>query len=91
MPLELAYEPPRPPPSQLWPQSDQSGASVRARLKLPLSLVSFAIALGVAENLYFRQMGANLSVGPVRALWVAAPVALIGVILGGVRLFARQD
>jgi serine/threonine-protein kinase len=91
MPLELAYEPPRPPPSELWPQSDQSGASVRARLKLPLSLVSFAIALGVAENLYFRQMGANLSVGPVRALWIAAPVALIGVILGGVRLFARQD
>ncbi len=88
--LELAYEPPKQ-TGDLWPVPEHGGASVRARLKLPLLLIGFGIALGVAENLYFRQMGVSLSVGPVRALWVAGPVALIGVLLAGWRLLARQD
>jgi hypothetical protein len=90
MPLELAYTPPKQ-TGDLWPASEHGSASVRTRLKLPLLLIAFGIALGVTENLYFRQMGVGLSLGPVRPLWVAGPVALIGILLAAFRLFARQD
>jgi serine/threonine protein kinase len=91
MPLELAYEPPQKAAGELWPASHPGEASVRARLRLPFWLIAFGIGVGVIENVYFRHMGEGLSLGPVRPLWIAGPVALIGVILGGVRLFARNE
>ncbi|MFO0760709.1 MAG: protein kinase [Byssovorax sp.] len=90
VPMELAYQPPRA-EGELWPTSARPHESIRERLRLPFWLVFFGIAVGVIENLYFRQVGEVLSVGPVRPLWIAGPVALIGVLLGASRLLGRQE
>jgi hypothetical protein len=44
-----------------------------------------------ASWLYYVGTGELLSLGPVRPLYVAGPLVLIGIAVGAVRLFSSTD
>ena len=55
---------------------------LRERLRTPGMLVLLALAIGGADAIYVRATGELLMLGEVRPVWIAGPLALMGVALG---------
>ena len=58
------------------------GASTRAlkeRLRGPIQLVGLGMLVMIADSVYASQTGELIRLGPVRPLWVAGPLIVIGV------------
>lgn len=96
VPFDLAA-PPRPRPvSELatqWPASqprDSGLSSLGAALRGPLWLVVTAILLSGTDWIYTRHTGELFHIGTVRPVWIAGPLALIGVGLACWRLIAAM-
>jgi len=51
------------------------------RLAAPLKLLAFAAAVMLVDLLLGRLTGTPLAIGPVRALWIAGPLAALSVVL----------
>ncbi len=64
----------RPPPHHA-----AEGHDLRERLRAPLGILLTAIVVASLEIGYHRLTGGDLSLGPVRPFWIAAPLALFGV------------
>jgi serine/threonine-protein kinase len=56
-------------------------AALRAELRLPVQVILAAIALSAAEWIYVGKTGEALVVGGLRPVWIAGPLALVGVAL----------
>jgi hypothetical protein len=63
---------------------------LRSMLRLPLQLVAIAVVLSVADWGYAQLMGGGLQLGIVRPVWVAGPLALIGVSIACWRILREQ-
>ncbi len=48
------------------------------QLGAPLRVLGVAILIAAADMVLVRVMGQTLAVGPVRPLWVAGPLAILG-------------
>jgi hypothetical protein len=49
------------------------------RLKAPVAILLSALVVALADYAYHRSTGGQLALGPIRAFWIAAPLALVGV------------
>lgn len=54
---------------------------IRSRFRAPGLLLAVAIGITLIDLAMVRISGEPLSVGPVRALWIAGPLAVIGAVL----------
>jgi serine/threonine-protein kinase len=97
-----AVRPGRPPtPGQLAPRlaqkreavaskgslSKRGLADLRAKLRIPVSLVAIAAVMSLADTAYGKITGELFTLGGVRPLWISGPLALIGVALACWRIF----
>lgn len=89
-PVSSLPRPPRVGVALSVPVSVEPTASLKGRLRGPITLVVLAIAIGAVDFIYTAVMGASLALGPVRASYVAAPLALAGLALVATRLFATE-
>ena len=55
------------------------GHDLRDRLRAPLGILLTALAVASLEIGYHRMTGGDLTFGPLRPFWIAAPLALFGV------------
>lgn len=62
-----------------------------ARLRAPIQIVVVALLLSAADWGYTQKTGDLLSVAGVRPLWIAGPLALLGVGLSVWRFIAALD
>ena len=97
-PVPLALAPPRASPqvgrtlaAMDRASADRAGqreiASLRERLRTPITLVSAAIALTLADVIYTRTTGELFTLASFRPLWITGPLALAGVGLACWRIF----
>jgi serine/threonine-protein kinase len=52
---------------------------LKERLRGPIQLIAFGMLVMVADFVYANQTGELIRVGPVRPLWVAGPIVVIGI------------
>lgn len=104
MGLELASPSRRAPPSRRDVPPPSSHHALRAlegvrpvasspvleKLSTPIKLAVFAMAIMIADQIYYRATGAQFAVGPARAYWIAAPVVGLAAILAFVRLMSSD-
>ena len=64
---------------------------VKASVKMPVRLVIGGVGIMVADFIYAQSAGAGLQMGPVRALWVAGPLVVVGIVLVVTRLIQGLD
>lgn len=65
-----------------------SGPDLKSRLASPLRLALVGIGIGAAERLYIELLGGEpIALGPIRLIWLASAVALVGIVLVLFRLF----
>jgi hypothetical protein len=65
--------------------------SVKERLVAPLGLVAFGSLVAGAGWAYQIATGEAFTLGPVRPLFVAGPLVLVGLLLAAQRLFGGSD
>ena len=60
-----------------------AGRALKSRVTSPLKLLALAVLIMVADWLFTHYTGSVLSMGPVRPLWVAGPMAVfaLGVVI----------
>jgi eukaryotic-like serine/threonine-protein kinase len=63
------------------PRRQRGMIDLRERLRLPGILALLALAVGGADAIYVRMTGEVLVIGAVRPVWIAGPLALMGVAL----------
>jgi serine/threonine protein kinase len=74
-PLRVGHE--RPPPSPV----SEVAEVIRSRFRTPMILLVVAIGITLVDLASVRLGGEALSLGPIRALWIAGPLAIIGAVL----------
>jgi eukaryotic-like serine/threonine-protein kinase len=62
------------------------GPTLGERLRVPVGMLLLAIAVSASDFAYTKVVGTPLTFGPVRPFWIAAPLAIVGVILTLIRL-----
>ena len=63
----------------------QAPLDIRGKITLPLQLVAVAVLLSLGDFAYTRFTGQIFSLGPIRSVYIAGPLALAGLLLGGYR------
>lgn len=84
-----------PPPSQhalrtLEAVRPVATTSVMSKLSTPIILAVLAMAIMIADQIYFRTTGAQFAVGPARAYWIAAPLVGLAAIVAFVKLMSSD-
>jgi hypothetical protein len=64
---------------------------LRLRLKVPLCLIGAALVLTLIDLAVAKASGDPLALGPIRAYWIAVPLALGGVALAFWRIFGAEE
>ena len=59
------------------------------QLGTPLRVLAVAIVIAAADMVAMRVLGQSISLGPVRPLWIAGPLALVGAVWLVARLVRR--
>jgi len=81
-----------PPPARygaMAPLPGSGTAELKARLRGPIQLVVLGILMMAADFAYSNFTGELFSIGPVRPLWVAGPLVVLGLVLALLR-FLQQ-
>jgi eukaryotic-like serine/threonine-protein kinase len=58
--------------------SEPSMRALFERARMPLGLVGLGIAISVLDQAYGAISGSTISLGPVRVIWIAGPLVLVG-------------
>ncbi|MFO0552226.1 MAG: serine/threonine-protein kinase [Polyangiaceae bacterium] len=72
---------PRPASTGVWVGQQAPSKSLGERYSGPAWMVFLAVAMGVADYVYAHTTGERLAFGPVRPIFVAGPLGLLGVAL----------
>lgn len=78
----------RRPPPVAPPPLRAATAGYREHLRLPVQLVLVGIAVAAADVAYAEVAGELFRVGPVRPIWLAGGLVLVGLLMGTMRLFS---
>jgi hypothetical protein len=65
-------------------------ADVGNRTSTALVMLGGAILLTILDVVYSRVTGERFSIGPIKLVWIAAPLAFVGAIVLGVRLLKER-
>jgi serine/threonine-protein kinase len=68
--------------------SGEHTAELREALRVPLGIVAVAAAVGLGDWLYGRFTGELIQVAGLRPVWIAGPLALIGVALAAWKIMS---
>ena len=71
--------------------TSQDMAEIRDRLRGPLLIVGIAVAIAMVDLFVANTQGQLLRIEGVRPLWVAAPLAVVGVAMAFWRLLGDRD
>lgn len=76
------------PGSAAWsPGVESRGRSFGDRFGAPAWLIALALAIGGADIVYTQMTGQRFALGPIRPFYLAAPMAVFGIVLLLIRLF----
>jgi serine/threonine-protein kinase len=81
----------RPEPARPASTSTEDMAELRDRLRLPLTIVGLAVLIAVVDVAVANLSGQLLRIQGIRPLWIAAPLAVLGVALAFWRLLGDRD
>jgi hypothetical protein len=59
--------------------AEPAAPTARDLLKVPVALVAMGVLIGLSDWIYAQASGELIHIGPLRPVWIAAPLAVIGV------------
>jgi hypothetical protein len=68
------------------PVRGASTAALKARLRGPVQMVGLGLLVMIGDFAYSQTTGELFSVGPVRPLWVAGPLVVVGILMALLRI-----
>jgi hypothetical protein len=60
------------------------------RIRAPLGLIGVGIGVSLLDQAYGALSGSSFSLGPVRAVWIAGPLVLFGLVKLALTIFWHQ-